>query len=97
MIDQHPVHRAYNVRSFYKPFHILFTPGYSSFFNPQEYVWSSLKKHLFTHFARLKTDMKKEEEFEAEVDYVCDVFARSRQNDKFIMTIRSDLEKYLTD
>ena len=41
--------------------------------------------------------MKKEEEFEAEVDYVCDVFAHSRQNDKFIMTIRSDLEKYLTD
>ena len=47
VIDSHPVHRAYNVRHNYDGFKVLFTPAYSSFFNPQETVWSVLKRELF--------------------------------------------------
>lgn len=60
VIDSHPVHRAYNVRSYYDGFKVLSTPAYSSFFNSQETVWSVLKRELFQHFARFDQDFKKQ-------------------------------------
>ena len=72
VIDGHSVHRAYPVRPYYEGFKILMTPAYSSFFNSQETVWSVLKRDLFNHFARMERDMKKQEQFEGEVDFVCD-------------------------
>ena len=83
------------MRSSYDGFKVLSTPAYSSFFNSQETVWSVLKHELFQHFARLNRDLKKQVQFEAEVDMICDRFRIYHPNEEFFLACRGELEKYV--
>ena len=60
-------------------------------------MWSALKLELAKHFARYHKDIKKQVDFEGEVDWVMSRFSHQYKNSQFIMGIRAHLSKYLVE
>ena len=90
VIDNHSAHYATSVVD-YSGFNVLFTPGYSSFYNSQERIWSITKQALHKHFSRYSQELKAQVALEAEVNQVLDRVKSEYNNKDFFMAARKDL------
>ena len=90
IIDNHPAHKSYAVRDLYKNFHILFTPAYSSFLNPQETVWSILKRELAISYQQRRRDIKSQDELVKHVDKVLRKVQKNHKPTRLVFAAREE-------
>ena len=97
VMDNHPAHRANALKDHLQHFHPMWLPGYSSFLNSQETVWSALKPYLNRHFARSDHDFSDQGELEDEVQMIAEEWALTANTPAFFCAARSDWLRVIDD
>ena len=94
VLDNHPVHRAFGVRTAYDGFKTLFLPAYSSHLSGVESLWSVFKQEFSKVINRIPLELTKQS-FKAEVEKLCRKIQRERDGRVYFMAAREDLSKAL--